>query len=607
MENIIPDSQLSEKIDENLSTKKEILELILKFLYENNYLESAKLLEQKTNLTYHQNEMQQLKALLVAKRYNEAIEYLTQNQNFEQLQKVEALHLIIKRQYLEILRNYFTSENGVKNDDALSFLRNNISPIIPSDQLNRYSCLLFIKDKKTLEENLKLNFEEIINDDIFINKIQSLVCLYTNSDGNKFLHNTQLESLMKTYEEISNSNYNYLNPRYYYKQIALIENFTPNKESSLPGSDIDEIWHLKFTKSNKYFAICLRNGIISIFNVNYLTEDKKLNIKCISCFEAHTKYITCINWSQNEKYLVTSSNDKTVKLWNPFEGKLLQTFKSHTDIVSCAQFFLGDDKIISGGIDKKMVITSIATGKPTDTEQFSRIRQILVSESLKYIIILPASLNDITIYDYTSNSVVDSIEELDPIISAEISRYDKGKFLLTNVSKVNANINLYNIQTKELINKYYGHKQGEYIIQCAFGGRMDEYIICGSEEASIFIWHRNSSIPIHEIKGHTGVVNACCQVYFDGCEKGLVFSVSDDHTLRIWADEKQKIQCEYKNEVKAKTDDDKPNGIFLVSELGNNNNANNNEVSESMSIEGEQEEQSNSEENFNESNMESEV
>lgn len=603
MENIIPDSQLSEKIDENPSTKKEILELILKFLYENNYLESAKLLEQKTNLTYHQNEMQQLKSLLVAKRYNEAKEYLTQNKNFEQLQKNEALHLIIKRQYLEMLRNNFTSINEVKNDEALSFLRNQISPIIPSDQLNKYSYLLFIKDKKTLEETLKLNFEEIINDEIFINKIQSLVCLYTNSDGNKLLHNIQLETLMKTYKEIKNSSYNYLNPRYYYKQIALIENFIPLNDPAFTDNDNDEIWHLKFTKSNKYFAICLRNGIVSIFNTNYIPEEKKLNIKCISCFEAHAKYITCIAWSQNEKYLVTSSNDKTVKLWNPFEGKLLQTFQYHTDIVSCAQFFLGDDKIISGGIDKKMVITSITTGKPTDTEQFSRIRQILVSESLKYIIIIPASLNDVTIYDYTTNSVVDSIEELDPIISAEISRYDKGKFLLTNVSKVNANINLYNIQTKELINKYYGHKQGEYIIQCAFGGRNDEYIICGSEEASIFIWHRKSSIPIHEIKGHTGVVNACCQVYFDGCEKGLVFSVSDDHTLRIWGDEKLKIQFNYENKAKTKTDDSKTNNYFIQSELNNNN-----EVSESMSIEGgEQEGHSNSEDNFNESNMESDV
>ena len=64
MENVISKEEMNESITENSETKKEILELILKFFYENNYIESARLLEEKTKITYHQNEMQQLKILL---------------------------------------------------------------------------------------------------------------------------------------------------------------------------------------------------------------------------------------------------------------------------------------------------------------------------------------------------------------------------------------------------------------------------------------------------------------------------------------------------------------------------------------------------------------
>ena len=61
MENVISKEEMNESITENSETKKEILELILKFFYENNYIESARLLEEKTKITYHQNEIQQLK------------------------------------------------------------------------------------------------------------------------------------------------------------------------------------------------------------------------------------------------------------------------------------------------------------------------------------------------------------------------------------------------------------------------------------------------------------------------------------------------------------------------------------------------------------------
>ena len=580
MENVISKEEMNESITENSETKKEILELILKFFYENNYIESARLLEEKAKITYHQNEIQQLKILLSNKQYSEAIDYLSSNQTFEQSQKTKAINLIKIRNFFEILR--FNIDNTNNKKDILSYLRNEISPIIPNNMLNKYSSLLFIKEKEVLEENLKMNFDEIINDTILTNKIQNIVCLYGDSDSNN-IHNMQLEDLLKTYQEIENSNYNYRNPKFTYKQIGIIENLISSKNDS----DNDEIWDLKFSNSVSHFATCLRNGTISIFNINY--NQNTLKIKCISSFQAHKKYITYISWSSNDTMLLTSSNDKTIKIWNPFEGKLLETIQSHTDIVSCALFYQNDEKIISGGIDKKLISTVLLSNKSTEIDQFSCIRQILLSESLKSIIIIPASLNDIVIYDYTINSIIGTIEEPDLIISSEISRTDKGRFLITNVSNVNANINLYNLQTKQLVNKYYGHRQGEYIIMCSFAGKKDEYIICGSEDGSIFIWHRNSSIAIHEIKGHTGVVNACNLIYLNNCE--FVFSVSDDHTIRIWSGE-EKIKFEYENKAK-RIEDTKSNLALLMSDDV--------EMSDSES-ERENEEQNNNNSDENESN-----
>lgn len=568
-------------VDQNdsyvLTNKKEILELILQFFYENNYIESAKLLESKANIVYHQNKIQQLKLMLSTHKYNEAIEYIEQA-SLDQKLKNEALVLIKSRIYFKILLSNFTqskpselsststvettatssSSSSSKPVSSIDYLRTEISQIVSQEKLNQYSTLLFIKNKKELEMQLKNQFEEIINDDKLITKIQSLFCLSLDSTGNQILPNSRLESLLNKYAEIEAQS----------KKLILVQKILIEKVN-------DEVWHLEFSKSFKYFATCSRNGIVSVYSLsisksNNTTRttisgntnkdnDTPVNvlITCISSFQANKKYISSLSWSNDEKYILTSSNEKQIRMWNPFEGggKCLKTFQVHDDFVSSALFF-SNDIIVSGGIDKKLNFTSISTGTVSITETFFRIGKILKSEALNSMIIIPASLNDIIIYDYNNVTIIGTIPELDPIISAAISKSDNGRYLISNVSYINANINLYNLQTRELLNKYYGHRQEYYVIDCSFAGENDEYIICGSEDLTIFIWHRNSSIPISEIKGHTGAVNSCSLLCGLNEMKGfLLFSVSDDHTLRVWSDN-SKCNVVFDDKTKSKKNEE---------------------------------------------------
>jgi WD40 repeat protein len=186
---------------------------------------------------------------------------------------------------------------------------------------------------------------------------------------------------------------------------------------------------------------------------------------------------------------------------------------------------------VCGGIDKKMAICNI-NNREICTEYFSRIRKVLVSEAFNCLIIIPASMDDIIFFDYKNNKEINRLTELDPIISSNLSINDHGRFLISNTSKVNANINLYDLSNLALINKYYGHSQEQFCIECSFAGNNDEFILCGSEDASIYIWHRTNSIPISVVKGHTGTVNNCILTFY--MDKPLIFSVSDDFTMRLW-------------------------------------------------------------------------
>jgi len=363
-------------------------------------------------------------------------------------------------------------------------------------------------------------------------------------------------------------------------------NFTFDQIHSIEKIE-DEIWDLEFSFTKTYFATCSRNGIIGIFkleinnemqlselnfeennkimkrkncnnteclnvtnNNNIVTVDNNnlinidninsslkkketlfyLNIVCLNNFLSHKKSVTSISWSKNEKFLLSSSVNKEIFLWDPFQGNLIKKFSSHNDIVSSVKW-LNNETFVSGSIDKKMRIESIEKGLIC-AETFSRIRKILISDFYNCIILLPSSLNDIVFYDYKQFREINRLTEMDPIISGNISKKDEGRHLIVNLSKVNASINLYEISNLKLINKFYGHFQEQYSIECTFGGDYDEFIICGSEDANIYIWHISDSIPIRVIKGHTGTINSCNMIKI--LDKNLIFSASDDHTLRIW-------------------------------------------------------------------------
>ena len=131
-------------------------------------------------------------------------------------------------------------------------------------------------------------------------------------------------------------------------------------------------------------------------------------------------------------------------------------------------------------------------------------------------------MNDIILYDHKNYREINTISELDPIISSNLSINDEGRFLITNISKVNASINLYDLRTCTMVNKFYGHTQEQYVIECSFAGDNDEFIICGSEDACIYIWHRSSSIAISVIRGHTGSINSCLLPFYNQITHSLL-------------------------------------------------------------------------------------
>ena len=100
-------------------------------------------------------------------------------------------------------------------------------------------------------------------------------------------------------------------------------------------------------------------------------------------------------------------------------------------------------------------------------------------------------------------TIVKVIEMDDNITAIQASRL--GDYLLVNVSMSKPRVEL--ISFKEAawgtsLQKYRGHEQSTYILRAQFGGYQENFVICGSEDNSIYIWQRDSGKLLTKIKGH---------------------------------------------------------------------------------------------------------
>ena len=115
------------------------------------------------------------------------------------------------------------------------------------------------------------------------------------------------------------------------------------------------------------------------------------------------------------------------------------------------------------------------------------------------------------------------MEESDTITSISLSK--DGKYLLTNISLKQPRLDLWDLERKECVNRYRGHKQENCIIKSSFGGVNENLIICGSEDSFIYIWNREKGDLLAKIEGHTSIVNA---VHWNPVNHYIFASASDD-------------------------------------------------------------------------------
>eukprot|EP00833_Pecoramyces_ruminatium_P014589 jgi/Orpsp1_1/1188621/evm.model.d7180000066143.1 len=288
---------------------------------------------------------------------------------------------------------------------------------------------------------------------------------------------------------------------------------------STPISEMKDIegpiWALSFSQNGKYLASGGQDMIIRVWILyseiqDYLsspeTSDTKQNImkkKKLSpvfrsypyrYYRGHTSDILDLSWSKTD-FLISSSMDKTVRLWHVMHNECLRIFQ-HEDFVTSIRFHPKDDRyFLSGSLDSKIRLWSIQEEKVVywnDLSNDQLITSVGFSQDGSFAI-AGTFQGDAIFYEFEKLKYNTQIKVCNPKVQKKITgiepfpRFSSGadSILFTTTD---SRIRLFQLDDKSCTKEYKGltNKSGQIKASFSDDGK---YIICGSEDRQVYIWN----------------------------------------------------------------------------------------------------------------------
>lgn len=282
------------------------------------------------------------------------------------------------------------------------------------------------------------------------------------------------------------------------------------------------IWAVEFSQDGRFLATGGRDRVLRVWAViateedrkaydeeeSAKTEEERLNApvfhsKPIREFTGHEGDILDLSWSKNN-FLLSSSMDKTVRLWHMSRRECLCTFK-HKDFVASIAFHPRDDRFfLAGSLDSSLRLWSIPDKAVAYSSQLSDI--------ITAVGFSPDGKTSIagTLHGFCMFYETEGLKQLNQLhVRSSRGKNAKGS-KITGIQAVNfspdnadsevkllvtsndSRIRIYNMATKALEAKLKGHENACNQIRASFSDD-GAFIICGSEDRKAFIWSREAT------------------------------------------------------------------------------------------------------------------
>ncbi|NEN96174.1 MAG: TIR domain-containing protein, partial [Moorea sp. SIO3I7] len=350
--------------------------------------------------------------------------------------------------------------------------------------------------------------------------------------------------------------------------------------------------HVSFSPNGQMFASASRDGTVKLWHFTRGKQQGTENEEqfssspvCCSelkvsdlCKKAHDDWVNYVSFSPDGKILATSSNDKTIKLWNVKECSLLKSLEGHEDYVTSVSFSPDGQMLASTSLDKTVRLWNVTQGKfltslkhnhLVKTVSFSPDGKMLASGSDKKVLlwdieggvsdiehkpvaVLDGHSNDVSTVKFSPDGKLIASGSLDNTIkfwsieaNHHIIRYNRGidgaRFSPNGkiIAIPACDGKIYLSDSKEITSRagiLDSEPHGECIKSISFSPN-GQRLASASDDNTIKLWDVAKHKLLETLNGHNDYVTS---VSFSPNGR-ILASASGDQTIKLWNVENGKL------------------------------------------------------------------
>lgn len=283
----------------------------------------------------------------------------------------------------------------------------------------------------------------------------------------------------------------------------------------------DEVWYCEFSHDGTKLATASLDHSVIIYDTRTFAVLHKLT--------EHDGPVAHAAWSPDDSKLITCSQDKKARVWSVETGRCLLTISQHREPVTAAAWAADGESFVTGSLDlnSQLCHWSMRGHALYMWPGGYRVQDCAITPDGKRLIAADVS-RKIHVYNFQTHEEEYTITLKSKPTSVNVSR--NSKYMLVNLSE--GQIQLIDIETTDVVRRFRGQKQGTYVIRSTFGGAAENFVVSGSEDSRIYIWHKENSTLVETLEGHiSGCVNA---ISWNPVDPGMFASAGDDCIVRIW-------------------------------------------------------------------------
>ncbi|XVE50333.1 hypothetical protein DITRI_Ditri01bG0153800 [Diplodiscus trichospermus] len=231
-----------------------------------------------------------------------------------------------------------------------------------------------------------------------------------------------------------------------------------------------------------------------------------LSDKPFCSFQGHLNDVLDLSWSKSQK-LLSSSMDKTVRLWDLTSKTCLRIF-SHSDYVTCIQFNPVDDRyFISGSLDAKVRIWSIPDRQVVDWNDLHEMVTAACYTPDGQGALVGSYKGSCRLYNTSENKLQPKCEinlqnkkkksHQKKITGFQFAPGSSSEVLITSAdSRVRV------VDGADLIHKFKGFRNTNSQISASVTAN-GKYVVSASEDSYVYVWKNEAESQPNRNKGVT--------------------------------------------------------------------------------------------------------